>query len=49
MPLTKYLQGLLMVQRESGIGDITRFINAKEAKNIFKRASHHLFTEVDYL
>jgi hypothetical protein len=49
MPLTKYLQGLLMVQKESGIGDITRFINAKEAKNIFKRASHNLFTEVDYL
>ena len=28
-PLAKYLQGLVMVKRESGIGDITRFINAK--------------------
>jgi|JI6StandDraft_1071083.scaffolds.fasta_scaffold324736_1 hypothetical protein len=28
-PLIKYMKGLLMVQRESGISDITRFINAK--------------------
>jgi hypothetical protein len=33
-----------MVKRESGIGDITRFINAKEAKNIFKRAAHNRST-----
>lgn len=28
-PLTRYLKGLLMVKRESGIVDITRFIKAK--------------------
>ena len=44
-PLSKYLQGLVMLKKQSGIGDITRFINAKEAKNIFKRAAHHLSTD----
>lgn len=48
-PLSKYIQGLVMVKKESGIGDITRFINAKEAKNIFKRASHNLHTPREYL
>lgn len=28
-PLGKYLQGLVMVKKESGIADITRFIKAK--------------------
>lgn len=48
-PLSKYLQGLLIVQKESGISDITRFINAKEAKNIFKRASHNMFSDIEYI
>ena len=48
-PLSKYLQGLLMVKKESGINDITRFINAKEASNIFKRAAHNLNTKIDYI
>lgn len=48
-PLAKYISGLVMVQQESGINDITRFINAKEAKNIFKRAAHNMFTDRDYV
>ena len=28
-PLSKYLHGLVMIKNESGIGDITRFINTK--------------------
>ena len=49
VPLAKYLSGLVLIKKESGISDIRRFVSAKEAKNIFKRASHDLFTDRTYI
>lgn len=49
VPLAKYLSGLVLIKKESGISDIRRFVSAKEAKNIFKRASHNLFTDRTYI
>lgn len=49
VPLAKYLSGLVLIKKESGIADIRRFVSAKEAKNIFKRASHNIFTDRTYI
>lgn len=49
VPLAKYLNGLVLLKNESGINDIRRFISAKEASNIFKRASHNIFTDRTYI
>lgn len=49
IPLAKYIQGLVLVKKESGINDIRRFISAKEASNIFKRAVHNNTTDRNYI
>lgn len=49
IPLAKYLQGLVIIKKESGISDIRRFVNAKEAKKIFERAAHNIYTDRTYI
>lgn len=47
--LAKYLEGLILIKEETNIGDIRRIIQSKEAKNIFKRVAHNMYTERIYI
>jgi hypothetical protein len=44
-PLSKYIQGLLLLKKESNINDIRRVITSKDVNNIFDRISHNMYTD----